>query len=233
MENKDKNKPDAVKFKFYHIILLIVLFIAVVVFIQIFLNKSGSRSFSVIYRPDTHTIPKLKKTVYRHGWRSVIIPEATKHPASPRLSPASNWVRSPDRRYTAYIDPLEWEVIGDLYVRDNTTKKIINLTDNNRLSQETPKSVVWLNDTLILFISGYPWGTITVGGKLYIYNLRAGKKALIYDPAITKEVAEVSVQSKYIVMRIANFEPTNALYFTLSSRVLRLDSLMADGVIKW
>lgn len=132
---------------------------------------------------------------------------------------------SPNYRYSAYISPLKWEVVGNLFIKDRETGEVKKLTHYQTNRSYTPKTVVWLNDTLLLVIEGYTWGTVTVGGSLYIVDSRTGKMHPILKPPIHQEVAEVSTHKNSIVLRIATHDK-NRMSYRLSTKVLPIDSVL-------
>jgi len=221
MADNGKNSSTMVKLKFYHIILLIILFLACVFFIQMILSKRFKTSFPVIYRPDTTKLPT--KTVRR--WPPAQL-DTTHIAQRPKLSEPSKFQNSPDGRYVAYIEPLEWEVSGNIYLKDVKTEEIRQLSKYPENNDETPKKLTWLNDTLLLVIAGYTYGAnAVVGGDLHLYNIRSGNHLILYKAPTHKDVAEVSVQDKYIALRIANWD-NEYNNFTLSSRLFRIDSMI-------
>lgn len=154
------------------------------------------------------------------------LPDTTHIVYQPELPEPSKFQRSPDDRHVAYIEPLEWEVPGNIYLKEIKTGKIRQLSKYPKNSDETPKKLTWLNDTLLLVIAGYTYGAnAVVGGDLHLYNIRSGNHVILYKAPTHKEVAEVSVQDKYIVLRIANWDKEYNNY-TLSSRLFRIDSVL-------
>jgi hypothetical protein len=219
MADNGKNKRAMIKFKFYHYILLIILLLACIFFIQMILSKQFKTSFLVIYQPDTTKLQT--KTVRR--WPPAQL-DTTHIVQRPELSEPSKFQNSPDGRYTAYIEPLEWEVSGNIYLKEIKSGEIRQLSKYPANSDETPKKLTWLNDTLLLVIAGYTYGAnAVVGGDLHLYNIRSGNHLILYKAPTHKDVAEVSVQGKYIALRIANWDKEYNNY-TLSSRLFRIDS---------
>ena len=82
---------------------------------------------------------------------------------------------SPDRAKVAFLDPWEFEVISDVKILDLATRKITELNFEDRLPfQHTPMRLTWLNDEVMLLVTGYGYGTVTRGGSLYYYRLKGG-----------------------------------------------------------
>lgn len=134
----------------------------------------------------------------------------------------SKEVISPNGHFSTYIEPFEWEVVGNLYVKNNKTGKIKQLTDYSNTSSTTTKYATWLNDTLLLVIEGYTWGTCTVGGTLYIVDSRTGHHSTLIKPLSHQEVAEVSLQKDNVIVRIATWD-TNRMNYKLSTRVISVE----------
>ncbi len=219
MDENKPVKPTRHLFKSRHIVLLILLLFACIGFIAIFLRKSAGPLAPIIYQPDTTRLavkPVAKKSV----------PEPVPVINNPHLPEPPKFLDSPDGRYTTYIEPLEWEVTGNVYLKEIKTGEIRQLSKYPANSSETPKKLAWLNDTLLLSITGYTYGSnAVVGGALHLYYIRTGDHIILYNPPPNKDVAEVSVQGKNIVLRIANWDK-NFNNYTLSSLVLQVDSVI-------
>lgn len=109
---------------------------------------------------------------------------------------------SPDKRYTAYIYPDDWETIGDIYIKDSVS----NSWERLQLDQEcrirmwnsfapegkyTPKKqILWLNNEEFITIIGFAHGTISKGGELVKVTRLTGKAEILY-PAFQKLNQEV------------------------------------------
>lgn len=79
-------------------------------------------------------------------------------------------VISPDGSKAAYISPLEWECIGNLYMLDlNTGEKKTLLAPEDDLS--VPKEVIWIDKENLAVILGFGMGTVAIGGNVFIYNI--------------------------------------------------------------
>ncbi len=221
MDENKPVKPTRHLFKSRHIVLLILLFIACVFFIFIFLNKRIASYSPIVYKPDTVKLP-IKTP---RGWPPAL-PDTSPVIRRPEISEPPRFLNSPDGRYIAYIDPMEWEVTGNVFLKEIKTGEIRQLSKYPANSSETPKKLAWLNDTLLLSITGYTYGSnAVVGGALHLYYIRTGDHIILYNPPPNKNVAEVSVQGKYIVLRIANWDKDFNNY-TLSSLVLQVDSMI-------
>jgi len=90
---------------------------------------------------------------------------------------------SPNGDQLLFITPFAWEEVGELYiytVADETLEKIIPKSYDD---QSTVKVARWFDQDTILYIDGYPYGTVTRGGELREYNLltKTSKLLVGYD----------------------------------------------------
>lgn len=90
---------------------------------------------------------------------------------------------SPNGDRVLFITPFAWEEVGELYIYtivEETLEKIISKSYDN---QSTVKVARWLDKDTILYIDGYPYGTVTRGGELKIYDLitKTSKLLVSYD----------------------------------------------------
>jgi hypothetical protein len=143
----------------------------------------------------------------------------------PDLPSRSKSINSPLGTYSAYIEPFEWEEVGNLFVRYNKTGTINQLTHYAPTRSSTPKALTWFDDTLLLVIEGYTWGTCTVGGSLFLVNIRDGRFYDIFRPPVRQEVAEVSKQNNNIILRIASWDD-DYMEYDLSTKVMSADSVI-------
>ncbi|WP_017154367.1 DUF4652 domain-containing protein [Bacillus bingmayongensis] len=86
---------------------------------------------------------------------------------------------SPDGKSTVFIDPLEWESLGTLYIFDNTIGGFETLIEHE--NDFTPKYVKWLDHKTLGVIIGYGYGTVAIGGNLYTYDLANKEKKQITE----------------------------------------------------
>jgi hypothetical protein len=116
---------------------------------------------------------------------------------------------SPDNTKAIYISPLEWECPGSLYLYNLETGYITELVaPDDELN--IPKYAKWIDNTNIALIIGYGWGTISVGGNLFTYNLDNNQLRQITHHSgeiqITKiEIAENSLNLKGIEFTDENY----------------------------
>ncbi len=88
---------------------------------------------------------------------------------------------SPNGQNTVFIDPLEWEALGSLYMFNNIIGEFTTLIQPEE--NFIPKFVKWLDHETLGVIIGFGHGTIAIGGNLFTYNLTSKEKTQItsYD----------------------------------------------------
>jgi len=139
---------------------------------------------------------------------------------------------SPDKKRIAYIHPYEWEEIGELYIY-NIDKGIaeIAITREDIADQNTVKVAKWLDDRYILTIIGYAYGTVRVGGDLYIYDtkdddLRLAMKAESIDkikPEGFVEIMDFDIMNDYITLKLAKHDEEFMEYIVEDKKIKKDD----------
>lgn len=117
-------------------------------------------------------------------------------------------VVSPDGNKIAYIDNLTWEELGDVYLYDLEKRKselIIN-QDKDIKDQYTPKVLCWLDNNRLLAIIGFAYGTVSVGGELYLYDVEQGKLSLALEPGEQEEIRDIKVGKDEVTVEYAKFD---------------------------
>ena len=198
----------------------IILAIVVIVSLAIISKRQRPEKSPTTFKPLPPELPLTSKPPDYLTRRRIEFPEVEEDPRS-----RSKMTLNPSGCYGVYISPLEWEMVGNLFVKDVKTGEVKKLTHYRTGRSSTPKAVVWLNDTLLLVIEGYTWGTVTVGGSLYIVDSRTGKYCPILEPPGHQEVAEVSTHKNSIVLRIATHDEERMSY-KLSTKILPIDSVL-------
>ncbi|MCY6483451.1 DUF4652 domain-containing protein [Clostridium aestuarii] len=104
---------------------------------------------------------------------------------------ATEWQDSLNKKLSACIegkgpDAVE-EGIGKIYVKNikNGEKWSIQVMDEAQ--QNTPKSLIWLDDENIVSIVGLGYGTVSLGGDLYKINVKTGEALCLYDTKSSKK----------------------------------------------
>ena len=211
----------------YKIYITIISIIVIVVSLALIVTKK-KRESEVASSPFRRLFPNVPLTSKSPDYQARERREFLEVEDEPEYR--SKIVLSPDGCYGAYISPLEWEAVGNLFVKNIKTGEVNKLTHYRENRSNTPKAVVWLNDTLLLVIEGYTWGTVTVGGSLYVVNSRTGKFYSVLKPPIHQEVAEVSTHKNSIVLKIATWSE-NYMDYKLSTKVLQVDSILNSLIV--
>lgn len=86
------------------------------------------------------------------------------------------WENSPSRKYSATVegigDNAQEEGIGIIVLKDEAGKQwSFSLLDNDQ-KQYTPKKLKWIDDENLLMTVGYGYGTVDIGGELFILNIK-------------------------------------------------------------
>ncbi|AGA68685.1 hypothetical protein Desdi_1172 [Desulfitobacterium dichloroeliminans LMG P-21439] len=143
----------------------------------------------------------------------------TTNPYVPDFILQGNYVvhgSSPDKRYTAYIYPDEWETIGDIYIKDsaNSSWSRLQLDQEYRVrlwdyyapeGKYTPKKkILWINDDEFITIIGFAHGTVSKGGELVKIHRAAGKGEILYpaDHKLNQEVIDFEQIGDDLVLNI-------------------------------
>ena len=84
---------------------------------------------------------------------------------------------SPDKKHTVFIDPLEWECLGSLFLFDNIIGEFTTLLEPEE--SYIPKFVKWIDHETLGVIIGFGYGTVAIGGNLFTYNLTSKEKTQI------------------------------------------------------
>lgn len=108
---------------------------------------------------------------------------------------------SPNGKKAIFISPLEWECLGSLYLFDLTTgekKELIEPDENSNI----PKEAIWLDDKRIAVIIGYGYGTVAIGGDIFIYNIESGDMYSVTQyEKFKKQVTELKVKGDTLVFK--------------------------------
>gem|GEM_PF-4119432 len=135
---------------------------------------------------------------------------------------ASEPVLSPDKKKAAYIDPVEFELIGDILVIDQDTGRVAKMTlDQKALPQYSPKKVSWYDNTHLLAVVGFAYGTVTIGGDLYLIDVANGGSQLLYKGGDNEEVTDARVRGDKISLQIAKFNQNKTAHQAISKDIPR------------
>lgn len=125
-----------------------------------------------------------------------------------RYPSCSQPVVSPDGTRFAYIDVLEWEELGEVYLYDveTGTQELIMKRNKDFESQHTPKDLVWLDDNHLLAVIGFAYGTVSVGGNLHVYDLQKQETRLALEAGEREEITSVKVAPDKVIVHYVEFD---------------------------
>lgn len=105
-----------------------------------------------------------------------------------------------------YIAPLEWEQLGDLMLYDLHSENLEKLEIPDIPINSTIKKAEWLNSHKLILIIGHAYGTVSLGGDLYTYDLI--KKELNKKIELTQyeEIKEFKVKENKIYLEKVVFD---------------------------
>ncbi|XMB66035.1 DUF4652 domain-containing protein [Mycoplasmatota bacterium zrk1] len=126
----------------------------------------------------------------------------------------------------AYIDNISFEKIGNAFIFDNNTKKIINITNLSYSSNNTVKDIEWLDEDNLLLVIGYAYGTVTKGGNLYRFNL-IDKELRLIDNNLedSSEIIDILIDGDKVVLRGIKWSDENYLQYDYFSIILKYDDI--------
>ncbi|MBN2260035.1 MAG: DUF4652 domain-containing protein [Clostridiales bacterium] len=122
----------------------------------------------------------------------------------------------------AFIDELEWEVLGNVWVYDTSDKSLKMIVDYKNYKELTSKVLLWYDEDVLLIIMGYPYGTVTVGGSLYGYSMEQEKLFLLKEPLKNQEIKSLEKEDNEIVLEIAEFDE-NYMNYTINKEKFKLE----------
>lgn len=101
---------------------------------------------------------------------------------------------SPDGTKVVYISPLEWETLGKLYMYDLLSEEQSILLEADE-KQNIPKVVKWINDHKLFVIIGYAYGTVAIGGNLFMYDLDTEELKQLTHYDMKTQIIDVNIDS--------------------------------------
>ncbi|MGM0414737.1 MAG: DUF4652 domain-containing protein [Bacillota bacterium] len=129
---------------------------------------------------------------------------------------------SPDGNKLAFIDPFQWEVVGSIFLYDYEANSLRELLKADQIEDQfTPKGIWWYNNEYLLAIIGYAYGTVTVGGDLYLVDVDTGNPRRILGLTEYQEVKNISLDDQYIYLEIAEFNESYSDYEIIEDRISR------------
>lgn len=108
---------------------------------------------------------------------------------------------SPNGEKIVFISPYAWGVIGTIHVYNIKTEEMLTLSYND---QSMVKVVKWLDNNRILFVEDNPFGTVTTGGQLKLFDL-------------TDNSIETLVSFEDTHLEVSNVYEDDGWYYTLTT----------------
>ncbi|MBF8436423.1 DUF4652 domain-containing protein [Halanaerobiaceae bacterium Z-7014] len=135
-------------------------------------------------------------------------------PSEPIISPAGNKL--------AFIAPFQWETVGSIYIYDYESNSLNELLSADQIeAQNSPKGIWWYNDDYLLAIIGYAYGTVSVGGDLFLVEIETGNPRRVIGLTEYQEVKSISLDDQYIYLEIAEFDENFNEYQIIEDRINR------------
>lgn len=108
---------------------------------------------------------------------------------------------SPNGKKAIYISPLEWECLGSLYLFDLITGEQKELIEPDEKSY-IPKEAIWLNDKQLAVIIGYGYGTVAIGGNIFVYDIESKElRSITKFEGMKKQVTEIQLKGDLLTYK--------------------------------
>ncbi len=138
-------------------------------------------------------------------------------------------VISPDKKRLSFIAPREWEKIGKVYMYCIEKDDIDVIIDQDNIPpQFTPKKISWLDNEGLLVIIGYAYGTVSVGGDLYIYDVDSNSLDIALKTEKYREIKNIHVGDTEVILDIAVFDE-NYLDYEVEKESFTIDEIVGMG----
>ena len=141
----------------------------------------------------------LSEIVVKKGGIDKVICQGDDYPTKP--------VISADKKKLAYISPYEFEVIGEVFMYNylEDTKKAV-VTHKDIPENLAPKNINWFDDRYLLVVLGFAYGTVSIGGDLYVYDTVDDKMSLLISQEDEKgEIRSIRIEQDTIKLEIVVF----------------------------
>ncbi|MCK5764078.1 MAG: DUF4652 domain-containing protein [Clostridiales bacterium] len=122
----------------------------------------------------------------------------------------------------AFIDNYYWEATGDVWVYDVNKEKSEIIIKSATGDQQKPKSLTWYDDNKLLVVIGYAYGTVSVGGDLYIYDFDSEELSLIIMTDINTEIIDAEMVSDGVKVNYAKFNE-NMTEYEVESEIISIE----------
>ncbi len=121
----------------------------------------------------------------------------------------------------AYIDPYGWELIGEIFIYDS--EKDLNykvLKREDIPSQYTPKEVYWLDERYLIAIVGFAYGTVEVGGDVYIIDTVTSKCGVYYKNEPRFAITDIYAIGDKFVFLTEEYSETESKYLPVKDKIV-------------
>lgn len=122
----------------------------------------------------------------------------------------------------AFIDNYYWEAIGNVWVFDVNKEKSEIIIKSATGDQQKPKSLTWYDDNKLLVVIGYAYGTVSVGGNLYIYDFDTKELSLIIMADINTEIIDAEIVADGVKVNYAKFNE-NMTEYEVESEIISIE----------
>lgn len=159
---------------------------------------------------------KIIKVDIRTGKSQVLVKEGlyNSHPA---------W--SYNGKYIAYLDNTEWETPTSLCIIEAEKNRC--LIKNNEKTQKAVKSFRWHpGKDHLFFVEGHAYGTVSVGGNLYMMNMDGKRKdVVVNDGAKSEEIsADFSIHEGLLTYQVIQFDKDYTKSLSTVTHKIRIDN---------
>ncbi len=129
---------------------------------------------------------------------------------------------SPNGKKLAFIAPKQWETVGSIFLYNYETNSLNELLKADQIEDQTsPKDILWYNDDYLLAIIGYAYGTVSVGGDLYLVDINTGNPGRVLGLTEYQEVKSIRLDDEYIHLEIAEFDENFNEYQIIDDKINR------------
>lgn len=112
---------------------------------------------------------------------------------------------SPDKKKIAYINAVDFELIGNICIYDINSKRNSQVTNYYYGQNDTAKVTRWLDNRYILAIIGFGFGTVSQGGSLYVYDTQTDRLSLLITPEKKTEIKDFAILEDKIIFNIVRW----------------------------
>ncbi|MEA3423295.1 MAG: DUF4652 domain-containing protein [Bacillota bacterium] len=121
-----------------------------------------------------------------------------------------------------FIDNFYWEALGSVWIFDVDEEKSEIIIESKIGDQEKPKSLTWYDDNKLLVVIGYAYGTVSVGGDLYLYDFHSGELSLMIETDIYTEIIDTEITADGVKVNYAKFNE-DATEYEVESEIITMD----------